>query len=81
MSWATTSSEIPSSNQISEFMSPALAEFAEVASGIPAEIQKRGASRAAWDEKPRSLFKRTWTWPVRSQFCPFKKWQIHPAAA
>ena len=32
-------------------------------SGDPAEIQKRGASNAAWAVNPRNMFNKTWTCP------------------
>ena len=61
----TVSGEMPSSKKTVELMSPAaVSEFLTTsASGEPAEMQKRGASRADWGVKPRSMLRRTWTWP------------------
>lgn len=60
-SFSTTSSEIPSSKYTSPLISPARpVPFASV-SGLPAEMQKRGASSAAWAVKPRRILRSTCT--------------------
>lgn len=64
LSSSMTFRSIPSSNQISLSISPApCSAFFTPLSGSPADIQKRGASRVDWLEKPRSLLRRTWMWP------------------
>lgn len=44
-------------------MSPADPDELLCVSGLPAEIQNRGASSDAWALNPRSMFSRTWTCP------------------
>lgn len=67
LSFWTTWSLIPSSIQTSESMLPALAASSVSASGKPAEMQNRGASKAAWGVMPRSTLSSTCTWPSEDE--------------
>lgn len=57
------SSEIPSSKYTSLLISPGVPVELLWVSGLPADMQKRGASRAAWGVNPRNMFNSTWMCP------------------
>lgn len=61
--FSMVASGMPSSKYTSLLMSPDCPLWLLSVSGLPAEMQKRGASSAACTPKPRRMFRRTCTCP------------------